>query len=74
MSELEYDVSLGAVQVLKTVRLEVPYSTPRPDERAFLAYFRDDSGRWEPVPAQDDPARRVLTYDTSHLSRWTVFF
>ena len=73
-----YDLRLSGTELTGsvTVRLPVPAlaasgGTAGP-QAALLAYFDSSAQQWAPVPASYDPATRMLTAVTAHLSLWSA--
>jgi hypothetical protein len=73
-----YDLQLNGTALTGPVRLAVPVPAPAatgissgPDG-GLLVYYDTAAGQWRPVNASYNPATRMLTAISSHLSIWSV--
>jgi hypothetical protein len=73
-----YDLQLNGTALTGPVQLAVPVPAPAatgissgPDG-GLLVYYDTAAGQWRPVNASYNPATRMLTAISSHLSIWSV--
>ena len=73
-----YEVSLGAPVLDPPATITLPYDPALlpPDvapETLFLAYYDEATGKWVYAGGDVDINRQVVSVQTSHASRWSVF-
>lgn len=73
-----YEVDLGGVALAAPATIELvfdPAALPpgTPKSAVFLAYYDEQKQEWAPVAGVVDETRNIVTAQTTHFSRWSLF-